>query len=87
MTYERIKQLVEKDMAQSKPAVQSPSLWAQLGVIVCGAAVAIPDIAEVVAPVLSVPGAGYAIMAGGLVTIFRRVFCPVKPIEGLVSQK
>lgn len=72
---------------QTKSVLESPSILAQLGVIVCGAAVALPSVAEVIAPVLSVPGAGYAIMAGGLLTIFRRVFCEQKPIVSVLPQK
>lgn len=84
MTREEIEELI---MARNeKSAIASSTVWAGLASFFGGLIVAVPEIAETVAPILSPHSAGVLVAAAGVLSIFRRLFSANKDITSLLPK-
>lgn len=69
-----------------KSAIASPSIWAGLASLFGGLIVAVPEIAQEVAPILSPHTAGVVVAAAGVVSILRRLFSANKEITSVLPK-
>lgn len=78
----------DKDMGNSieKSALASPTIWSDVATIAGGLIVAVPEIAQEVAPILSPHTAGIVVAVAGIIGILRRVFSANKTITSFLPK-
>lgn len=79
--------ILEQVPTDTKPAVQSWTIWGGAIVLATQILSVFPDIVTTIAPIISPHAVVVVTALGGLLTIFGRVFGTNKPISGLVNQR
>ena len=70
---------------ETKPAVQSPTIWAASTAIVVGLIQIFPELAAEVLPLLSPQVAGIITVVSGVIVVLRKRYSANLPVKGLIK--